>query len=69
MTARSIALQGIGYSARLVALHGFGAGAVVTQPPVMISGGRIDRLLEQQLAEDEIIFAVVAAALQTRMIH
>lgn len=69
MSARSIALQGIGYGARLTALQGFG-DAAVTPPVVFQGGGRgFDRFRAQLEAEDEIIVAVVIAALQTGMLQ
>lgn len=66
MTPRSIALQGIGYGALLVALQGFG-GQSVTQPPVFGGGVHVPRQLRPEISlldrDEEDLFSIILAAL------
>lgn len=69
MTARSIALQGIGAAVLVLALQGFGPEP---EAPLSVVGGGIarvhripvpDALRLQQLEEDEIILTLIGCSL------
>lgn len=77
MTPRSIALQGIGYGALVVALQGFGPTEPVI-PPNVVVGPRgepqarelpINLSLARRLDEDELMLAIIVAAVECGLLE